>query len=183
MACGSSSLLRLTGVSAGLAVAVLTLGSLPALSAPKPEPTPEAKAAPKPDPAPAARDRRATAHTPSRRAPVRRVTFSAAPAVTRAPAQTVARPERRPPRTAAAPAKRPAKRRHRGARPAPPTPPPAPFVRRSPPNPPLRFVSTPVVLPEPRDRALLGALALLVLVVVSTSNLGLLYAAWKRAPA
>jgi hypothetical protein len=60
----------------------------------------------------------------------------------------------------------------------------APFVveRRAPIDPPLAFVSAPVVFPDQGGPALLAALALLALLAASASHLGLLYAVWRQVP-
>ena len=61
---------------------------------------------------------------------------------------------------------------------------PAQFIveRRAPIDPPLAFVSAPVVFPDQGGPALLAALALLALLAASASHLGLLYAVWRRVP-
>lgn len=54
--------------------------------------------------------------------------------------------------------------------------------RRAPLDPPLSFVSAPLVFPDQGGPAQLAALALLALFAASASHLGLLYAVWKRVP-
>jgi hypothetical protein len=54
--------------------------------------------------------------------------------------------------------------------------------RRAPLDPPLSFVSAPLVFPDQGGPALLAALALLALFAASASHLGLLYAVWRRVP-
>jgi hypothetical protein len=177
---GTSSLLRHAGVWMGLAATTLALCA-PALGAsPAPEPTPEAKALPKPDPAPSP-SRSPSTRTSARDAVAPRVV---ATRVVRAPTFAPRRPARVNKAAAkpAAPVKRSAVRKHRGAPPAAK----ATLVvseRQPPRNPPLTFVSAPVLFPdEPRPTALvLAAIAVLALFSASASHLGLLYTVWRRA--
>jgi hypothetical protein len=180
-ACGSSSLLRHSGVVLALAAVALVLSPSAMATTPRPEPPPEAKALPEPEPAPAARPRGGS--TTQRVAPhaqvrVTRPAVSVRPRATRrATSSAAAKPAAKP----AAPVKRSPARSRRGA---PPVQEAAPFVveRRAPIDPPLAFVSAPVVFPDEGGPALLAALALLALLAASASHLGLLYAVWRRVP-
>lgn len=182
MACGSSSLLRQSGVWIALTAVALVLTAPAVAQTPSPEPTPEAKALPKPEPAPSARSRggsstqRVAPRTPVR---VTRSTVLERPRATRR-VVIAPKPAARP---AAAPVKR-SPARSRSRRGAPPVPSPQPLVveRRAPVDPPLSFVSAPVVFPDEGGAALLAAVALLALFAASASHLGLLYAVWKRVP-
>jgi hypothetical protein len=181
-ACGSSSLLRHSGVTFALAAVALVLSASAPAATPSPEPTPEAKALPKPEPAPTARPRGGS--TPQRVAPrprvfVPRSTVPVRPRATRrATSSAAAEPAAKP---AAKPVKRSPARSRRGR---PPVQKATPLVveRRAPIDPPLAFVSAPVVFPDEGGPALLAALALLALLAASASHLGLLYAVWRRVP-
>lgn len=182
-ACGSSPLLRRSGVTFTLAVVALVFSASAPAVTPSPEPTPEAKALPKPEPAPTARTRGgSTTQRVAPRTRVVRVTRPAAPVVRpraarRSTGSAAAGPAAKP----AALVKRSPARSRRGA---PPVSAAAPFVveRRAPIDPPLAFVSAPVVFPDRGGAALLAALALLALFVASASHLGLLYTVWRRVP-
>jgi hypothetical protein len=180
MACRSSSLLRRSGVSFAMAAVALVFSASAPAATPKPEPTPEAKAVPKPEPAPSARPRGGS--TTQRVAPLTRVrvTRSAVlerPRATRRATRSAAKPAAKP----AAPVRRSPARSRRGAPPAERSQ-PIVVERRAPLDPPLSFVSAPLVFPDQGGPALLAALALLALFAASASHLGLLYAVWKRVP-
>jgi hypothetical protein len=177
-------LLRQSGVWFVLTAVALILVAPAVAQTPTPEPTPEAKALPKPEPAPSARSRGgAGTQRVAPRTPVR-VTRSAVLERPRATRRVVIAPAAKPAaRPAAAPVKR-SPARSRSRRGAPPVPSPKPLVveRRAPVDPPLSFVSAPVVFPDQGGAALLAAVALLALFAASASHLGLLYAVWKRVP-
>jgi hypothetical protein len=182
VACGSSSLLRHSGVTLALAAVALVLSASAPAATPSPEPTPEAKALPKPEPAPAARPRGGpTTQRVVPRARVR-VTRSAVPVRPRATRRATSSAAKTAAKPAAKPVKRSPARSRRGR---PPVQESTPFVvaeRRAPIDPPLAFVSAPVVFPDEGGPALLAALALLALLAASASHLGLLYAVWRRVP-
>jgi hypothetical protein len=179
MTCGSSSLLRRSGVSFAMAAIALVFSASAPAATPKPEPTPEAKAVPKPEPAPSARPRGSTTQRVAPRTRVR-VTRSAVlerPQATRPATRSAAKPAAKP----AASVRRSPARLRRGASPARELQ-PLVVERRAPLDPPLSFVSAPLVFPDQGGPALLAALALLALFAASASHLGLLYAVWKRVP-
>jgi hypothetical protein len=178
-ACGSLSLLRHSGVVFALAAFGLVLSAPAPAATPRPEPPPEAKALPKPEPAPTTRGGSTTQRVgPRVRVRVTRSAVLARPRATRRATSSAAAGSAAKP---AAPVKRSPARSRRGA---PPVQASAPFVveRRAPIDPPLAFVSAPVVFPDEGGPALLAALALLALLAASASHLGLLYAVWRRVP-
>jgi hypothetical protein len=176
MTCGSSSLLRRSGVSLAMAAVALVFSASAPSATPKPEPTPEAKALPKPEPAPSTRPRGGSTTqrvVPRTRVRVTRSAVFERPRATRPTTRSAAKP--------AAPVRRSPARSRRGASPAAESQ-PLVVERRAPLDPPLSFVSAPLVFPDEGAAALLAALALLALFAASASHLGLLYAVWKRVP-